>query len=210
MRPQVKKIILLSIVMSLVGIVILGAGFYFLYIEGVQVSEKKLADLQVVLEEYREKERKIPMLEEQLRQVRLRALKAQQQIPPFDEAEFDKFLEQLRNMARSTNVLIKPPKTATSQGQKIADPNIVRATYDITATSDFKKLWDFLKVVESSIRFVEIENYTFGKEKESGGDLPQTKLTMRVSVYAYRSTVPPDVKPPGPKDIEKPTDLPPQ
>lgn len=210
MKPQVKKIILLSIVMSLVGIVILGAGFYFLYIEGVQVSEKKLADLQVVLEEYREKERKIPMLEEQLRQVRLRALKAQQQIPPFDEAEFDKFLEQLRNMARSTNVLIKPPKTATSQGQKIADPNIVRATYDITASSDFKKLWDFLKVIESSIRFVEIENYTFGKEKDSGGDTPQTKLTMRVSVYAYRSTVPPDAVKQGPKDIEKLTDLPPQ
>jgi Tfp pilus assembly protein PilO len=208
MRPQVKKIILLAIIFSLVGMIILSASFYFLYVEGVQVSQKQLDDLKVVLDEYKDKKNKIPQLEEQLRQMKLRAQKAEQQIPPFDENEFDQFLIQLRTMARATGVQVKPPKTTASQAAKIADPNIVRATYELSAAGDFKKLWDFLKVVESSIRFVDIENYGFTKGKgETNED--QTQLTMRVSVFAFR-TVPSVLPPPPVKEQPKPTDEPPQ
>ena len=207
MRPQVKKIVLLSIVFSLVGIVILGASFYFLYVNGIEKNKEKLAQLQVVLEDYRTKAAQVPAKQEELRQVRLRAQKAQQQIPVFDESEFDRFLWQLRNMERSTGVRVKPPKASSARTGTPDPGDIVRATYDLSVTGDFKRLWDFVKIVESSIRYVEIENYQFQKSKEAG---EATTLTMRVSVFAYRSPTTAQTAPKKGNEPEKFTELPPQ
>lgn len=207
MRPQVKKIVLLSIVFSLVGIVILGAAFYFLYVNGIEKNKEKLAVVQNTLDQYRLMAAQVPAKQEELRQVRLRAQKAQQQIPVFDENEFDRFLWQLRNMARSTGVQVKPPRAVTRSGTP--DPSdIVRATYELNVSGDFKRLWDFVKIVESSIRYVEIENYQFGKSKD--GDKEGTTLTMRVSVFAYRSATAAKAEQKKPNELEKFTELPPQ
>jgi Tfp pilus assembly protein PilO len=208
MRPQVKKIVLLSIVFSLVGIVILGASFYFLYVNGIEKNKEKLAQLQVVLEDYRLKAAQVPAKQEELRQVRLRAQKAQQQVPVFDENEFDRFLWQLRNMARSTGVQVKPPRASAGRSGTPDPGDIVRATYDLSVSGDFKRLWDFVKIVESSIRFVEIENYQFQKSKE--GDRESTNLTMKVSVFAYRSPSAAKAEVKKPNEPEKFTELPPQ
>jgi Tfp pilus assembly protein PilO len=208
MRPQVKKIIILSIVFSLAGIGMLGASFYFLYMEGVEKSKEKLAQLDLVLEDYRQKKAEIPRLKEGLRQIRLRAQKAQQQIPLFDENEFDRFLFHLRNVARSTGVEMKTPRVIPgSRPQPEVAPQIVRATYDLNVTSDFKRLWDFLKVMESSIRFVELETFSFGKA--TGGEVGQTSLQMKVSVFAFKSDIPKQPEDP-PKEKPRETTIPPQ
>jgi Tfp pilus assembly protein PilO len=207
MRPQVKKIVLLSIVFSLVGIVILGASFYFLYMNGIEKNKVKLDETNLVRDDYRIKAAAVPAKKEQLRLVRLRAQKAQQQIPVFDETQFDQFLVQMRNMARSTSVMVKPPRAAPARAT--GDPaDIVRATYDLNVSGDFKRLWDFVKVVESSIRYVEIESYQFQKGKE--GEKEATTLQVRVSVFAYRSSTPASTEAKKPTEPEKFTAPPPQ
>ena len=213
MRPQIKRILIISIASTIFGVTALGAGFYFLYMQGVQESETKLADVEKIRNDYRVKAAQVGLKKEELRQEILKGEKAMQQIPRYDEKEFDSFLEQLRDMAGSTGVSIKPPKPSFSgaarpgqPGATALPPEIVEASYEVTANGEFRRLWDFLKVMENSVRFVKIESFTFSKNKDVGeAAKDQTSLTLKVSVYSFKQP-PPPVKP-EPPIIAAPADV---
>ena len=199
MRPQIKRILIISIACFLFGVTSLGAGFYFLYMEGVQESEKKRDEVQKVRDDYRIKAAQVGLKREELRQVILQGDKALQQIPRYDEKEFDSFLEQLRDMAASTGVAIKPPKPSSAGGPRPGQPGatampteIVEASYEVTATGEFRRLWDFLKVMENSVRFVKIESFTFSKNKDAvEATKDQTSLVLKVTVYSFKQPLAP-------------------
>lgn len=192
MRPQVKRILLISIILLAVGALTFGVSFYFLYIEGVQKLRKKLADAQEVLKDLEKKEAELPALQRELTKAQIDANQAKSKIPPLGEQEFDNFVRHLYAIAKQTLVEPQPPKAVpTTQvrrpGAAPLPADIIPATYDFTLTGDFRRLWDFVGVLEKAARFVELETFSFTPSKSAdakGGSREETKLTIRITAYA--------------------------
>jgi hypothetical protein len=209
-RPQVKRILLISIVLLAVGALIFGLSFYFLYIDGVQASQKKLNDVQEVLRDLEQKEKELGGLQKTLTTAQIEANQAKSKIPSLAEREFDNFVRHLYAIAKQTLVEPQPPKAipATQARRPGATPipqGIVPATYDLTLTGDFRRLWDFLGVLEKSARFVELEAFSFTPFKSTdpkAATREGTKLTIRITAYATegRHAAAPTPKPKGPAE----------
>lgn len=213
MRPQIKRILLISIALLVVGAGILAASFFFLYVKGVKVTEAKVNQMREEILRLRQRIRGIEALKERLEQEKIRRLKVKNMIPPRDEGEFDRLLQRLLEYARQTRVELREPRTgsqAQRRGTPRLPPGVESATYEFTAVGDFDRLWTFLRVLENSPRFLRIENLRF-KRKEGEAT---TELTLSVTGFAaeVKSTA---RKPPGapqPKDgepVSGKTDLPP-
>jgi len=193
-RSQVKRILLISIVLIGAGALVFGLSFYFLYVNGVKALSQRLEEKQAVLQELLQKEKEIPILEKAVTVARIEAIKAKNQIPERTEREFDNFVRHIYAIAKQTLVEVQAPKAVTgaqarAPGKAAIPPGIHQATYELTLLGDFKRLWDFLGVLEKSARFVEFESFAFVPSKTPGAD-PKTapkeeaKLTIKLNAYA--------------------------
>lgn len=210
MRPQVKRILVISLILIGFGALIFGISFYWLYIEGVKKLQKKLADVQEILRDLEQKEAQLPGLKQQLIEAQIHANQAKSKIPALAEREFDNFVRHLYAIAKQTLVEPEPPKAvpttqARRPGAAPVPPGIIAATYDFTLTGDFRRLWDFLGVLEKAARFVELETFSFipsASVDPKAGSREGTKLTIRITAYATETS--PAAAAAGPASPAKP------
>lgn len=195
MKSQVKKILLISIALIVLGLMMGGASFYFLYVEGLQAAQAKLDQVNEQVRVAEQKNKDIAKLRAQLTEAEMRAQQVKLMIPDLSKEEFDGFIKHLARLATDTGVKMLEPRQVTprapSRGSAITviPPEIERVIYEVKFNGDFLKLVEFLGVLETAIRYVRIDSLAFNKGKTTGLDgkeVETTVLTLTINAFAYK------------------------
>lgn len=197
MKSQVKKLLLVSLALIGLGLLMAGASFYFLYVEGLQVAQARLAEVSRKVEEAERKNKAIAGLRAQLIEAEMRAQQVKLMIPDLSKEEFDAFIKHLARLANDTGVRMQEPRQVTPRAPapgsaaRVVPPEIERVMYEVKFNGDFLRLVEFLGVLETAIRYVRIDSLTFNKGKTTGPEgkeVETTVLTLNINAFAYKST----------------------
>lgn len=229
MSHQVKKLLLLSIGLILVGSGILGASVYFLYLNGILVLEKNLSDAQEARRNNQAKKNEIPIHEEELKKLKAEETELRSRVPILDPNEaFLPFSKFLLASADGLQLILRPypePKSVFPEAQRklqslaLPGEKQVGASYQVKLMGEFDKLLEFVRVLEKSEWFIEVHKWAVGtgavvgKPGPTGKDAEKTTTTLELWITTYgtlaaeEATAGP-VPPPAPEESAR-TDPPP-
>jgi hypothetical protein len=198
-RSQVRRTIILSIVLIAVGGVGMALSFYILYLDGVKSAEQRLTDLRKEVDRLKQLKEGLKVLERQIQEAKINEQKARSRIPALGSGEFENLVRHLYKVSNDTQVNLQTPRSVPMTGGgrwrgKQLPAQIHAATYEVTVTGDFYRLWDFVSVMERSTRYVDIESfaitpYKAGAEPEGGpvagvDRQDSAKLVARLTSFA--------------------------
>jgi len=194
-----RQVTMVTLIVIVVTLLIGGGVMYYFEFKILPEKDKGIKKLENEIDEAQKKIGGIDELQEEIKELIVKEKLEKDKIPTFSKEEYDRFADTLGDIVKKAGISVEgikltlPKKEANIPGVKtsILPANIGKVVCELKITGNFSQLAEFIKLVESSQRFMVIEQYdiTRGKELELGKEKGVSKLAAKltISTYTYKA-----------------------